>query len=226
MKIVVRGLLILFVLAPPLALAGEGQFSIKTATKAPPNELAAPILALLGDQAVELYDGNKLAAEVWFCKTIPGNVAAEMANKKVTYKDLKETSVFGAVRFHKEWSDYRKQKIKAGVYTMRLGFQPQDGDHMGTAPYSEFLLLSAAKSDTKTDTMPIKSLIEQSAASIDTSHPAVMLLYPNPNPTDKAELTSKAKDTWILNLKKSVATANKGTATLGVGLAIVGHTAE
>ena len=44
----------------------------------------------------------------------------------------------GAVQFPEVWKDYRKQKIKAGVYTLRIGVQPEDGDHMGTAPFNEF----------------------------------------------------------------------------------------
>ena len=37
------------------------------------------------------------------------------------------------------------------VYTLRLAYQPMDGDHMGTAPYSEFCLLVGAEMDTKPD---------------------------------------------------------------------------
>jgi hypothetical protein len=216
----------MMVLCTPLTLAGSGTYTIKTTTKAPPKALAAPIQELLSDQVVELYKDGKLAAEVWFCKTIPGQVAADLANKNVTYKDLKQTSLLGAVHLHTNWGDYRKQNIKPGVYTLRLAFQPQDGDHMGTAPFPEFLLLTAAKTDTKADIMPIKSLVEASAASINTAHPAVLLLYPNQNPGGGVELSDKGNNTWVLNLKKSVATEKKGQATLGISLAIVGHTAE
>jgi hypothetical protein len=226
MNATVRGALVVLLVTAPFSLAGSDKYTIKTATKAPPKALAAPIQELLAQQAIELYQDGKLAAEVWFCKTIPGNVADDKKNKEVSYRDLKETSLVGAVQFHQGWTDYRKQKIKAGVYTLRLGFQPQDGDHMGTAPYPEFLLLTAAKMDPKADTLSMKALVERSSSSINTSHPAVLLLFPNAKPGDKIELTSKPGNTWVLNLKKPVATDDKGTASLGIGFAIVGHTAE
>ena len=37
--------------------------------------------------------------------------------------------------------------VPPGVYTLRLGYQPQDGDHMGTAPHSEFCLACPAAED-------------------------------------------------------------------------------
>jgi hypothetical protein len=87
------------------------------------------------------------------------------------------------------------------------------------------LLLSSAKLDPKADPLTIKALVERSATSINTTHPAVLLLFPS-TPSDKMELTAKPNNTWVLNLKKSITTENKATATLGVGLAIVGTTAE
>jgi len=48
------------------------------------------------------------------------------------------TTLLGALRVHKTEIDYRKQKLKEGVYTLRLAYQPADGDHMGTAPNAEF----------------------------------------------------------------------------------------
>jgi hypothetical protein len=226
MTALLRGSLVVLLLCTPLSFAGSGKYTIKTATKAPPKELAAAVGETLDNQTIELYQDGKLAAEVWLCKSIPGQVAAAKAGKTVTYRDLKETSLFGAVKFHSEWGDYRKQKINPGVYTLRLGFQPQDGDHMGTAPFSEFVILTAAKLDTKTDLLPPKTLIERSSSSINTTHPAVLLLFPNPGTMDKAELAAKPNNTWVLNLKHAVATDNKASANLGIGLAIVGHAAE
>ena len=52
---------------------------------------------------------------------------------------------------------------------------------------------------------------------------AVMLLSPNDQPKDKAELAAKETDTWVLNLKADTA----AKAPLGLGLTLIGHsTAE
>src|SRR6266540_2112808 len=124
---------------------GEGKYSIKTVAKsAPPKELDESIRKLLDSSSVQVLDpNNKVLCEVWF----PTEATAEQVKNGLSYRELKETTILGAVRFEQATTDYRKQKIKAGVYTLRLGFQPMDGDHMGTAPHNEFCLLVAADKD-------------------------------------------------------------------------------
>jgi hypothetical protein len=199
------------------ALAAEGKYSIKSANTAPPKELSEPVAKLLSQESVQLVDAKgELLAELWLRKEVPAKGGD--AKKGLTYRDLEETTLLGAVRFPKPWTDYRKQKIKPGVYTLRLGFQPMDGDHMGTAPYPEFCLLSPAAEDKKPDAMDAKALHEMSAKASMATHPAVMLLYPTDQPKEKAELAAKENDTWVVNLK---------AGALGLGLTLVGHsTAE
>src|SRR5262249_36813905 len=122
-------------------------------------------------------------------------------------------------------TDYRKQKIKPGVYTLRLGFQPMDGDHMGTAPYNEFCLLVPAKMDEKPDVIDPKELRELSAKAIGGSHPGVLLLFPNEKPEDKPRLLDEGSETWAIATKRPVAVdGKKSDAALGVALALIGHT--
>jgi hypothetical protein len=208
----------IFVIANPFS-AAEGKYSIKSGTTAPPKELSEPVVKLLGQESIQLVDAKgEVLAELWLRKEIPAK--AGDSKKGITYRDLDETTLLGAVRFVQPWSDYRKQKIKPGVYTLRLGFQPMDGDHMGTAPYPEFCLLSPAAEDKKPDPMDPKALHEMSAKASMATHPAVMLLFPNDQPKDKAELASKEMDTWVLNLKGDTS----AKAPLGLGLTLVGHT--
>ena len=47
-----------------------------------------------------------------------------------------------------EFTDFRGQPVKAGVYTLRYGQQPQDGNHIGTSELSDFLLAIPATTDT------------------------------------------------------------------------------
>ena len=106
------------------AWAAEGKYSIKSATTAPPKELSEPVAKLLSQESIQLLDAKGEAlAELWFRKEIPAKAGTD-AKKGLTYRDLDETTLLGAVRFVQPWSDYRKQKIKPGVYTLRLGFQP------------------------------------------------------------------------------------------------------
>ena len=51
------------------------------------------------------------------------------------------------MRVVKRLTDYRKQKIKTVVYTLRIAHQPMDSDNLGTTPYSNFCLRLPADSD-------------------------------------------------------------------------------
>jgi len=186
--------------------------------------LAVPFRALLDSKALSVYDGKgKLVCTVWPRKELSSSANAEQAKAGLTYRELDETTFVGAVRFPEVWGDYRKQKIKAGVYTLRMGFQPMDGDHQGTAPFNEFCLLSQAAKDVKADPMDAKALQQMSAGASGGSHPAVMLLFPNPKPAAGPEVEPKPNETWVLNYQRPV-TAGGQTTNLGFGLVVVGHT--
>jgi hypothetical protein len=215
----------LIALAAVFALASAGRaapFSVKVEGAPPPAELSAPVRALLDAKALSVYDGANLLLTIWPCKTLP----AKAAKADPTYIDLEETTVVGAVKLPKVWPDYRKQKIKPGVYTLRLSNQPMNGDHMGTAPYNEFLLLSPAAKDAKPDLLEPKALHELSSLSIGASHPGMMLLYPNPKPAAAPSVEAKENDAWVLSFQRPV-TGGGQTATLGFSVVVVGHsTAE
>ena len=59
--------------------------------------------------------------------------------------------MLGAVSVGNGLRDYKDNEIAAGVYTMRFGLQPQDGDHLGSAEYPYFVVLIPAKNDTQLD---------------------------------------------------------------------------
>jgi hypothetical protein len=207
------------------AWAADAKFTVKPATTPPPKELKDPFRQLLADKSVQLLDAKgSVVCEVWYRKDVPVEATPEQIKNGLSYRELKETTVLGAVRFDQPWTDYRKQKIKPGVYTLRLGFQPQDGDHMGTAPYQEFCLLVSADRDRKPDLLPVKDLQELSTKSIGTSHPAVLLLFPNEKPKDMPQLVGKDNDHWVLNTKEDVTVGGKKVpAGLGIGLTLIGH---
>jgi len=220
------GVAVAFLAAAQISLAADGKYSVKSATTAPPKELSEPVAKLLGQESVHFLDAKgEMLAELWLRKEIPAKAGAD-PKKGVNYRDLDETTLLGAIRFTQPFSDYRKQKIKPGVYTLRLGFQPMNGDHMGTAPYPEFCLISPAAEDKKPDPMDPKELYELSAKAPMASHPGIMLLFPTDKPPEKPELASKEMDTWVLNVKADVS-AGGAKAPLGLGLTLIGHsTAE
>jgi hypothetical protein len=213
------------ILTPTFAAAQDVKYTIKTTTDAPPKELQEPLRKLLRDGGIQLRSpkGDPIA-EFWFCKEVASEATPEQLKAGVTYRNVPQTTFVGAVRVDKSWTDYRKQKIKAGVYTLRIAYQPQDGDHMGTAPYTEFVLLVSADSDKTPDTLEPKKLHEMSTSSIGTTHPGVFLLFPNPTAGAQPQLLARPNNHVILSTREGVTANGKSTgAFLGIGLAVVGH---
>jgi hypothetical protein len=208
------------------ACVGQSKYTLKPATTPVPKELAEPVGKLLSDHSLQLADEkSSVLCEVWLRKELPVRATPAQLKNGLGYRDLEESTLLGAVRFDQQWTDYRKHKVKPGVYTLRLGFQPMDGDHMGTAPYSEFCLLVSAKSDAKPDLLETKRLQEMSIKSIGGSHPGVLLLFPNEKPADKPSLIEKENNHWLVMLKEPVTIQGQQTPNgLGIGLVLVGHT--
>ena len=121
----------------------------------------------------------------------------------------------------KETTSYRKQKIPAGVYTLRLGDQPQSDDHRGTAPYTDFALLSPAADDKTADIIEAKALHELSG-KVTGKHPTVWLLFPGDKAVAEPRLANKGEGHWVLMYRQSVA-VEKSKGTMGLGLTLIGH---
>lgn len=217
------GWVVLALMVAP-GLAAEGKYSIKLAATPIPKELAEGIAKLMSDRSVQLLDDKgKLMAELWLRKEVPAIATPAQLKNGLTYRELEETTLVGAMRIDQQMLDYRKQKIKPGVYTLRVAYQPQDGDHMGTAPYTEFGLLSPAAEDKNPGPhKEAKELHEVSTKATGTSHPGVLLLFPNEKPKDTPELVSKPNGHWVLNFKVEVNVKDQKT-TLGMGLNLIGH---
>jgi hypothetical protein len=202
----------------------EAKYTIKMENAPPPKELKEPVRKLMSDRAIQLVDdkGGPIA-EFWFRKEVPVKATPEQVKNGLTYREMEETTLLGAVRFDQIFTDYRKQKIKPGVYTLRLGFQPMDGDHMGTAPYPDFCLLVPAALDEKPEVMDPKEHRELSNKAPGGSHPGVMMLFPNEKPDSMPQLQDKGNGNLALALKLD-AVAGSLKAGIGLALTVAGHT--
>ena len=180
---------------------------------------------MLGKTSIQLLDaGGKTIGEFWFRGEIPADASAEQIKNGLTYREIRQSEVLGAVRFEQDWTDYRKQKVKAGVYTLRLGYQPADGDHQGSSDFQEFLLLIGADKDKSPELIEFKHLSETSSKSIGTGHPGVFMLAPNATPGKKPDIAARPKNHWVINTKGEIVVAGKKVgASFGIGLNVVGH---
>lgn len=214
-------LLGLLLLVSLFAGAAQAQ-SIKVAKTAPPKELKDKVRSLLSDQSVQFLNGKgTVVAEVWLRKEYPTKATPEQIKKGITYAALPETMIMGVIHIKEKLTDYRKQTLKPGVYTMRLGMQPMDGDHNGTAPYNEFCLLVPAADDEGAAAMTPKELHEVSGKASGASHPAIILLFPNENPKDAPELVDKGNGHQVLMIKVEAKVGDK-KVPMGIGLTLIG----
>jgi hypothetical protein len=211
---------IAFLLSLTAARAADDSYRIQTVDAVPPKELAEPIRKLLADRCVQLFaSGDQPLVEVWFRKEAPADAVEVQIQNGLTYREIPETTLLGALRVNGEFSDYRRQKIALGVYTLRLAFQPPTDDHQGSAPYTEFLLASPAAEDTKPGAMEHKAL-EKLSIKTTGKHPAVFLLFPGKNTTDEPKLVDK-DDCRVLMVKQDVR-VGEAKAVMGVGLTLIG----
>jgi hypothetical protein len=223
---VVRALLAALMVTPVADAPGspapaDAPYSIKAVDAAPPTELAAPIRALLPDRCIQFFaGGDKPLAEVWFRKEAPGDAVDVQIMNGLTYREIPETTLLGSLRIVGDFTDYRRQKIVPGVYTLRLAFQPVTDDHQGTTPYPEFLLASPAAEDLKPDPMEHKEL-EKLSGKTTGKHPAVLLLFPGKNTSDEPKLVEKGGCCWVLMVKQDVRVGDK-TTVMGLGLTLAG----
>jgi hypothetical protein len=211
----------LLLLATGLAAAAPAPFTLKVVDGTPPpKELAEPIRKLLSERSMQLADAKgELTLELWFRTELPTKASEAQAQNGLTYREVPESTVVGAVRVVRQFIDFRKQKIKPGVYTLRLGFQPMDGDHMGTAPFSEFCLLCPAAEDKSPETLETKPLQELAGKTTGT-HPGVMLLFPAKDAAEP-KLVDKGEGNWVLQFKQDAAVAGK-KAPLGIAITVAG----
>src|SRR5262249_20716978 len=150
------------------------------------------------ERSVQLLDGKgDVLVEVWLRQAVPAKATEAQVKNGLTYREIPESTLLGAVRVVKQSTDYRKQKVPPGVYTLRLGYQPQDGDPMGTAPYNEFGLLCPAAEDKSDELLETKALAELSAKTT-SNHPGVWLLFPGDKGVTDPKLVDKGDGHQVL----------------------------
>ena len=205
-----------------LMLFAETPLTLAETDDKPP-AVAAELAKSLDAKALRLSDGNDAAMTFWFRTTLPATATAAQVRNGLTYRELPEGSFVGVVSFAKPFTDYRKQEIAAGDYTLRLGVQPDLGDHAGTSPHPDFLMLLPLADDTVLDPLDGKTLLRLSAKVTGGDHPAVMLLFPAK--ASEAKLVAKAGGVTVLTVSRSI-TTDGGAGTLGFAVTVRGHSAS
>jgi hypothetical protein len=138
----------------------------------------------------------------------------------ITFGQIAEGTLVGAIRFSAPIKDYRNQAIPAGVYTLRYALIPVDGNHLGIAAQRDFLLLGPAAKDSDSATLTRDQTLDLSREASGTGHPSVWSLGPPDAGAGALPAVAHQQgiDTWALAFNLSV----PGGA-VPMALVIVGH---
>jgi hypothetical protein len=170
--------------------------------------LVAPELqSALNGQGLRIQDGQgRNFVDLWLRKTIPGSEKPSAPKGAVQFPFLADGEMLGVLEFATEGHDYRDQPIAKGVYTMRYGLQPVNGDHLGVSTYRDYVLLLPVAKDKSLALPARKQLEERSAESAGTSHPAsfLMLMAPPGSKAEPSVIHDAEKNTWSVVLPLSL----------------------
>jgi hypothetical protein len=211
--------IVLIVSGFPVGAADK--YAVKREAADAPAELTGEIRKLLPKECEVVSEETGPFARFWFRAELPGKATAQQIRNGLTFQEVVETCVLGAVKFDRAFVDYRKQEIAAGVYTLRLAYQPENGDHKDSAPHTDFALLVPADKDPKAEEMEPKALYKLSFASTGGEHPGVLLLYPGDGKGMAAKVQDRGSGVWTLNVPRPVVSPD-GKAAFGFGITIAG----
>ena len=191
-------------------------FTVQQATADPPQELSAAIRAVLSNQVLRVSGPSGLICEIWLRKDAPAKPAA--AALGVTFTQLDEGTLVAAMRLASDTRDYRRQGVKAGVYTMRYCLSPVNGNHQDVAPQRDFLLAIPAANDQDPATLTEAQTIDASKKSIGANHPSPWPLFPGDSSSGAPTIQHDTDDElWIAQFTVTI-----GGAPVRMGLVISG----
>ncbi len=177
------------------------ELTLKIVDKEPPKEVGESIRKTLRPKAVQLLDGEKPVYEFWFRAEIPLKAKPESPAKALPA--IGETTLLGVAIVQGVQRDYKDNEVHQGVCTMRFAFQPQDGNHLGTAEYSYFAVLIPARNDATLEGISaFKPMVKASSRDTATDHPVVLSLRPgSADDGEFAKLNEPAPDHKSLRVK-------------------------
>jgi hypothetical protein len=184
----------------PGSLAAQEAYKVEELKQAPPSSIAPEIAPALVAQGYRVVDGQgKPFVDLWLRQSIPATSKPSGAKGVIQFPFLAESELLGVIQLHGEAHDYRDQAIAKGLYTLRYGHQPVNGDHLGVSPFGDYVLLLPGAKDTSLTALPRKQLETKSAETAGSSHPAVLFMLAVP-PTvagsPPSMIHDAEKNTW------------------------------
>ncbi len=202
-------------LAAPRLLAQNP--SVTKQTDPPPTDLADPVEALLSTSGQHVTVGPK-TLDFWWVKSLP----LRAGTTDVAWSSVEEGTLVGAVKLPAGYTDVRGKTIKPGIYTLRLGIQPSDGNHLGVSANREFLLISPMAVDDNTAATSHDKTIDMAKQTIGASHPAGWNVDPLTTSAAPGSIQTNDAGQKAVVFEVPVSRDGKDVGLLRFGLVLIG----
>jgi hypothetical protein len=208
-----------------LLFVGAGDDKTLATVSQAPAGLTAPVAAALNPQGYSVKTGEGTVCEVWLLKDLAVKPKFKPTlNVKYPFTTGELVGVL-RVGDKGDYTDFRGQPVKPGVYTLRYGQQPQDGNHIGTSELADFLVaIPAAQDADPQPVVPPEKLHKASAKTVGGNHPAIFSLVAPEATGNAAALAKDDNDRWVLDVPAQGVRDGKKTP-LSVRLVVIGKTA-
>lgn len=206
-------------LVPAAILADENAYKLTVEDKAVPEAIDAEVRDQIEPKAYILADAEGAFFEFWFAKHIELKKKTDSSDEAL--KAIPEVSLLGAMVVHRDnHEDFREDYIDPGTYVLRLGMQPQDGNHMGTSPTDTFAVLVPAARDAEVRDYPMHDeMVDIALEDTATAHPPILSLQPVSDTEGEFPRLGVGENDWQMLVLKLPAKA--GEETLDIHLQMV-----
>lgn len=173
------------------------QYKIEPAGS-PPSEAPPAMVEKLQKEGFRVTGPKGAFCEVWLVSQAPSG--PKNTEDAVDLPTIPLGAFMGVIRFPAKGEDRRGQNLKPGVYALRYGNYPVNGDHQGVAPQRDFLVLTPVADDKTPATIPgFDDLMKLSRKASGTPHPAVLSISQSRH-SKQPDLTHE-ESTFTLHLK-------------------------
>ncbi len=208
-----------------LLLVAKKGFQVEALKEASPAEVSEKIRATLGTEGLRVLDKKgETFADIWLRKAIPTVEPKEELNVKLG--QLEEGALLGVIRFPQKGVDFKGNAFPAGVYTLRRGVQPVDGDHQGTAETRDFALLAPVKVDQGVEAMSTREAIKLSVQSTGLKHPSVLWLLKVSEADAKLPRMTEDETLELWKLECEIPSSLKDKKPVRLALVLVGKASD
>ena len=198
-------------LAVPLAVAEDFAFEPGAAL---PEAVPETARVLVAQEGVSVKSGDAVVVSFWMrAEPFEGEPASGFG---IRFDNIPEGAFLGIVEFPERGSDFREQAVSPGVYTIRFGLHPEDGNHMGVASSRDFALLAPVDKDLEITKNHDFDGMVQLSADVGNPHPTVARLE-LPEADEGPNLWENDYENWVLDLPVA------GTV---IGIVVDGHAEE